>query len=81
MGIIKAKQVPPTAVPSDARMSGQTQQDTAGPDVEKDGVLENQVSQRRVQIDAEIEKRVVRKIDYHVPPLVTFLCMLCHLSR
>ena len=75
MAIFKAKDVPPTAVPSDARLSGQTEQNTAGPDVEKDGVLENQVSQQRTRIDPEIEKRVVRKIDYHVPPLVTFLCM------
>ncbi|KAI1609910.1 retrograde regulation protein 2 [Exophiala viscosa] len=81
MAILKEKDVPPTAVPSDARLSGQTEQNTAGPDVEKDGVLENQVSQQRTRIDPEIEKRVVRKIDYHVPPLVTFLFLLSYLDR
>lgn len=27
-----------------------------------------------VSIDPEEEKRVVRKLDWHVPPLVSFLC-------
>ena len=74
MGIFKPKQAPPTAVSAEDRPSTHTEQNIAG-DVEKDGVLQNEANGQNVRADAEMEKRVVRKIDYHVPPLVTFLCM------
>ncbi|KAK5452964.1 hypothetical protein LTS15_007113 [Exophiala xenobiotica] len=80
MGIFKPKQSPPTAVSAEDRPNAQAEQNVAG-DVEKDGVLQNEADGQVVRADAEMEKRVVRKIDYHVPPLVTFLFLLSYLDR
>jgi hypothetical protein len=79
MGIFKPKQAPPTAVSAEDRPNTQAEQNGAG-DVEKDGVLQNEADAQNVRAEAEMEKRVVRKIDYHVPPLVTFLCMYLSFS-
>lgn len=40
----------------------------------QDGVVAN-------NIDLEAERRVVRKLDWHVPPLVTALCMCSPLQK
>ncbi|KAK5412705.1 hypothetical protein LTR07_005496 [Exophiala xenobiotica] len=80
MGIFKPKQASPTAVSAEDRPNTQAEQNVAG-DVEKDGVLQNEADAQNVRADAEMEKRVVRKIDYHVPPLVTFLFLLSYLDR
>jgi len=74
MGIFKPRQAPATPVSAEDLPSTQAEQNIAR-DVEKDGVLQNEATGQNVRAHAEMEKRVVRKIDYHVPPLVTFLCM------
>lgn len=47
---------------------------SAGNADEKEHELyQHEHSSAAVTIDPELEKRVLRKIDWHVPPLVTFL--------
>ncbi|RVX71349.1 hypothetical protein B0A52_04923 [Exophiala mesophila] len=49
---------------------------------EKDhGSDQHEHSSAAITIDPELEKRVLRKIDWHVPPLVTFLFLLSFLDR
>jgi hypothetical protein len=81
MGLFKSPREPPvTAGLVDPRMGGQTEGEPktdsmATGDVEKSGVVEKDGGPTtEARIDPELERRVVRKIDYHVPPLVTFLC-------
>lgn len=55
---------------------------TAAADAEKVG--QQQVEQgvnARPQFDAEAEKRLVRKLDWHIPPLVGFLCKIFLISK
>jgi hypothetical protein len=72
MGFLSRKAPPPTALglgdvkPSQAQLSG---------DPEKDVQFEDTtVGAQARHIDPELERRVVRKLDWHVPPLVAFLC-------
>ena len=64
MGILSRKAPPPTAV------------DLGDPEKsDKEVQLEkNTVGAHARRIDPELERRVVRKLDWHVPPLVAFLC-------
>ncbi|EXJ91379.1 retrograde regulation protein 2 [Capronia coronata CBS 617.96] len=51
-------------------------------DVEKEGTtVQKESAGGNVRIDPAVEKRVVRKIDLHVTPLVTFLFLLSFLDR
>jgi sugar phosphate permease len=50
-------------------------------DNEKQMPTEMEKAASIVHIDLELEKRVLRKIDTHVPPLVTFLFLLSFLDR
>lgn len=43
---------------------------------EKDMSSELEMAQPHPQVDPEIEKRVVRKLDWRVPPIVATLCRL-----
>jgi hypothetical protein len=75
MGILDRKAPPPTAVdPGDA--SRPSAQLTGDPEkYDKEVQLENKTVEARARhIDPELERRVVRKLDWHVPPLVAFLC-------
>lgn len=75
MGILSHKAPPPTALGLDD--AGQPPRQPSG-DPEKantdvqheDGV----VVEHTHDVDPELERRVVRKLDWHLPPLVGFLC-------
>jgi hypothetical protein len=75
MGILSRKAPPPTALglgdvkPSQAQLSGDPEK--ANKDVQLEGTT---VGAQARHIDPELERRVVRKLDWHVPPLVAFLC-------
>lgn len=43
------------------------------PDEKEHELHEHEQSSAAATMDPELEKRVLRKIDWHVPPLVTFL--------
>lgn len=74
MGLFFKKEVAPTGI-EQISPSNRDEAVLSG-DVEKDsGADVRQASTVTVVISPEIEKRVVRKIDLHVTPLVTFLCM------
>ena len=75
MGILSRKAPPPTAVdlgdathPS-AQASGDPEKSNKEVQLES-----NMTGARAHHIDPELERRVVRKLDWHVPPLVAFLC-------
>lgn len=44
-------------------------------------VDQNEHSPNSTAIDLELEKRVLRKIDWHVPPLVTFLLYVQNMTE
>jgi hypothetical protein len=75
MGILSRKAPLPTAIDtgddknSPAPLSGDPEK------TNDDAQLENStIGAHDHNIDSELEKRVVRKLDWHVPPLVAFLC-------
>jgi hypothetical protein len=75
MGILGRKAPPPTTVdlgdakPPSIQPSGDPEKS------DKEVQLENDtIGARAHNIDPELERRVVRKLDWHVPPLVAFLC-------
>ena len=73
MNLSKGTDGAPTG--ADSRLSDQTDE-AAVRDMEKDGkTAQTETCSPAIRIDPEVEKRVVRKIDTHVTPLVTFLCM------
>lgn len=74
MAIFKTEQPPPTAAQTDVQQPSQAE--PASPnDPEKTGVLQDEThSQQTLAYAADVEKRVVRKLDLHVTPIVTFLC-------
>ena len=73
MGIFRSTDPAPTG--ADPRLSDQTDPGAVG-DLEKDSkAAQDETAAPSVRIDPELEKRVVRKIDTHVTPLVTFMCM------
>ena len=76
MALFKTKQVPPTAINPAPNVNRET---PASTNVEKNysAELKESAVYAGVRIDSEIEKRVVRKLDLHVTPLVTFLCRCC----
>ncbi|KIW29961.1 uncharacterized protein PV07_05745 [Cladophialophora immunda] len=80
MGIFKAQYVAPTGVVSN---NGSVSSGIpASNDVEKDGGTElKESTTTSVRIDPALERRVVRKIDLRVTPLVTFLFLLSFLDR
>lgn len=80
MAVMETKQFAPPAI-SPARNT--TRETPAILDIEKDGSAELKESTEHtaVHINPEIEKRVVRKLDLHVTPLVTFLCRCCLLPE
>ena len=79
MAILSTKPVAPTGSVYTPRL---TLEPTANEDVEKDGSAELKESNTAaIRIDPEEEKRVVRKIDLRVMPLVTFLFLLSFLDR
>jgi hypothetical protein len=75
MGFLSRKAPPPTALglgdanPSPAQLSGDPEK--ANEDVQLESTT---VGAQAHHIDPELERRVVRKLDWHVPPLVAFLC-------
>ncbi|OAP61965.1 retrograde regulation protein 2 [Fonsecaea erecta] len=80
MGIFKAQHVAPTGLVS--HTSGPSSEPRTSKDIEKDGGFELQESAAaNVRIDPALERRVVRKIDLRVTPLVTFLFLLSFLDR
>jgi hypothetical protein len=77
MAILKTKSVAPTGIATAA-----TRDLARNGDVEKDGSTDLKESNNAtVRIDPAMEKRVVRKIDMRVTPLVTFLFLLSFLDR
>ncbi|KIW10855.1 hypothetical protein PV08_10154 [Exophiala spinifera] len=81
MAIFKTKQSAPSAVATSIQQSGQVEPASAN-DPEKTGVLQDETQgQRTAEYAAEIERRVVRKLDLHVTPIVTFLFLLSYLDR
>ena len=78
MGMFSRKGPPPAVVDpgqatdSSSRPSGDPEK------ADKDVQLENTNIAARPHIDPELERRVVRKLDWHVPPLVAFLCTSRH---
>ncbi|KIX98327.1 uncharacterized protein Z520_05628 [Fonsecaea multimorphosa CBS 102226] len=79
MGIFKAQHVASTGLVSN--VSAPSESPTSN-DVEKDGGTELKESPTTiVRIDPALERRVVRKIDLRVTPLVTFLFLLSFLDR
>lgn len=71
MAIFKATHRAPTAI--NPGVNSQVDEATAV-DAEKDVTLQQESAAGNVRADPALEKRVVRKLDYHVTPLVTFLC-------
>ena len=73
MAIFKTKAVAPTA--TDLRDNGAPAAPDSSIDAEKvvsDNLEESGGGQHKM--DPELEKRVVRKLDWRVPPLVSGLC-------
>ncbi|OAL24990.1 hypothetical protein AYO20_10524 [Fonsecaea nubica] len=79
MGIFRAQRVAPTGLVSHESVSRDPPSST---DAEKDISTDAKESTvASVRIDPVLERRVVRKIDLHVTPLVTFLFLLSFLDR
>ena len=79
MGIFSRKAPPPTAVDL-GNANNPSTQSTGDPEkADKDVQLEDTPAEAHARsIDPELERRVVRKLDWHVPPLVAFLCECGH---
>lgn len=72
MAILKTTPAAPTAI--NPERSDSMEHAPAG-DVEKELTsVQKESAGASPRIDPELERRVVRKIDWHVTPLVTFLC-------
>ncbi|KAL2392343.1 MFS transporter prlL [Exophiala dermatitidis] len=79
MAILKTTPAAPTAINTERRES--MEHAPAG-DVEKELTsVQKESAGASPRIDPELERRVVRKIDWHVTPLVTFLFLLSFLDR
>jgi len=75
MGILGRKAPPPTTIDLGDANHPSTQPSGDPEKLDKEVQLENDtIGARARNIDPELEKRVVRKLDWHVPPLVAFLC-------
>ena len=75
MGILGRKAPPPTAVDLGDAIHPSTQASEDPEKGDKEVQFENNTTGVRTHhIDPELERRVVRKLDWHVPPLVAFLC-------
>jgi hypothetical protein len=75
MGILGRKALPPTAVDLGDANYLSTQPSSDPEKSDKEVQLESNTTGARARnIDPELERRVVRKLDWHVPPLVAFLC-------
>jgi hypothetical protein len=75
MGILGRKAPPLTTVDLGDANHPSTQPSGDPEKSDKEAQLENNTIVARVRnIDPELERRVVRKLDWHVPPLVAFLC-------
>ena len=75
MGILSRKAAPPTALALGDACQPATQQfddlEKAATNVQDpDSIMAEQTH----AVDPEVERRVLRKIDWHLPPLVAFLC-------
>ncbi|KAJ4509233.1 hypothetical protein HRR78_006134 [Exophiala dermatitidis] len=79
MAILKTTPAAPTAI--NPERSDSMEHAPAG-DVEKELTsVQKESAGASPRIDPELERRVVRKIDWHVTPLVTFLFLLSFLDR
>jgi hypothetical protein len=75
MGILSRKAPPPTTVDLGDAIHSSTQASEDPEKGDKEVQLENNTTGVHTHhIDPELERRVVRKLDWHVPPLVAFLC-------
>src|ERR1700722_10277972 len=75
MGILSRKAPPPTTVDLGDANHPSTQPSGDLEKSDKEVQLENNTTGARARnIDPELERRVVRKLDWHVPPLAAFLC-------
>jgi len=75
MGILGRKAPPPTTLDLDDAKHPSTQLPGDPEKSDKEVQVENDtIGTRAHNIDPELERRVVRKLDWHVPPLVAFLC-------
>jgi hypothetical protein len=75
MGILGRKAPPPTTINLGDASHPSTQSSGDPEKTNKEVQLENNtIGARARNIDPELERRVVRKLDWHVPPLVAFLC-------
>lgn len=74
MGIFSRKAPPPTTVDMGDATDPSNHPVVDPEKVDKDVQLENNILPAHSRIDPEAERRVVRKLDWHVPPLVAFLC-------